>query len=116
MPKFKCLVSEDIPGHEAWEETMDCQDPVAVVNRYNATLRPYEIPRVLLCSEVIGESTKHEWEKTNLVTIMNKSGVGSYDTMRCIKCGITGKRHGLGQRGVERDIQYSGDRYKECHA
>ena len=48
--------------------------------------------------------------KTNLVTVM---GVyGSYDVMKCVRCGITGKRYGLVD--IKRDPKYKAKKYETC--
>lgn len=39
--------------------------------------------------------SQHEWEKQNLVTIVNKGKV--YDLVKCKKCGLVGKRHGFNE-------------------
>jgi hypothetical protein len=57
--------------------------------------------------------TEHDWEKTNLVTVSDRSGL--YDTMRCKCCGITGKRFGLGP-DVRRDPKFKAERYLKCIA
>jgi hypothetical protein len=44
---------------------------------------------------------KHVWEKTNLVTVMK--GRVSYDTYQCERCGMTGKRFGLGRDNITPD-------------
>ena len=56
--------------------------------------------------------TEHEWEKTNLVTISDRSGI--YDKMRCVRCRVTGKRFGLGQFGVKLDRKFLSAKYEHC--
>ena len=65
------------------------------VRKWNRTLRPHEKPRKLLATKVVGPSTDHDWEKSNLVTI-SKRGGASYDTARCKNCGAKAKRFGIG--------------------
>jgi hypothetical protein len=78
----------------------------STVDRFNTTLRPGESVRTVLRVRVIKQHTtnekmNHEWEKSCLVTQMGKGC--SYDTMKCVRCGATGKRYGLGQHGVQPD-------------
>lgn len=92
-----------------------------IVKFFNSTLRPHEEPRTLVCCRV-EESTetkkdhkttiKHDWKKMNLITIMK--GGNSYDIMECSKCGITGKRFGLGFNGVLHDSKYKAKKYNNC--
>lgn len=90
-----------------------------MIERFNATLRPYEKPRTLLSvafGEGDSEETKpmrvrHQWEKTNLITVKGRGG-NYYDEMRCSNCGITGKRYGLG--GVTPDSQYKAKAFLSC--
>lgn len=70
------------------------------IERFNNTLRPGESPRELL-SVTVDESSsgnvkKHDWEKTNLVTIAPRGDGAFYDTYGCNRCGITAKRYGIG--------------------
>jgi len=111
------------PDSSAWEETLDVPRmpddgaydyAEAIIRRFNNTLKPGESPRALVdlyedidAKEVI----EHDWEKTNLITINDRNGL--YDAYRCCKCGITGKRFGLG-RNVTRDGKYSAKKYENC--
>jgi hypothetical protein len=77
-----------------------------LLDRFNATLRPGELPRRLV-RIVSAEATapkpmQHRWDKVSLVTEK-----GGYDRMRCIVCAATGKRYGLGQNGVTPDPKFN---------
>jgi hypothetical protein len=78
----------------------------ALIDYFNSTLRPGEEPRELVRVEVgAGDGVrKHQWEKTNLVTVTTKDG--THDTYRCIACGATGKRYFL-DAGVAIDKRYA---------
>jgi hypothetical protein len=66
-----------------------------LIDDYNAGLRCKEKARKFISAQMTGEqSEKHEWEKSNLVTIVK--GGSNYDTGKCKVCGITSKRYGLG--------------------
>jgi hypothetical protein len=90
------------PDSTAWSEDYneDVDDPQAwaeeTLSRFNATLRKGERPRVLLRVEVKPNNKllRHEWHKTNLVTIIKGRDV--YDTYQCERCGMTAKRFGVG--------------------
>lgn len=56
---------------------------------------------------------EHNWRKTNLVTIMQKKGTGSYDTFKCSVCGVTGKRFTI-PGPVYRDVKYRAMKYNNC--
>ncbi len=59
---------------------------------------PKAIPRQYVGSRLIDDvatGPQHDWEKTNLVTIM---AGGPHDTAKCRVCGITAKRYGIGER------------------
>jgi hypothetical protein len=86
-----------------------------VIANFNATLRPGELPREVVRVEPdAGEATlRHDWRKTNLVTILSSRGHGSFDTYRCADCGATGKRFGLAG-DVVRDPRFRGPRWAVC--
>lgn len=79
---------ERVNDPEAW-----CRD---LIEGFNETLRPGEFPREVVRVEVgVGNATlKHDWMKTNLVTLHTKRD-GYHDTYRCTACHGTGKRFGL---------------------
>lgn len=95
---------------------MDTKDPTAwgveCINQWNRDRpnQPRELVEVRV--EKLGGFKEHLWEKTNLVTI-GKGGV-CYDTARCARCFITGKRYGIG-RVVTLDKKYADDEvYRRC--
>ena len=106
------------PDESAWVETYDkpCSDPTAwareTIDRFNATLKPYEKAREVVRAERLGDSpVAHHWMKTNLVTIAQRERM--YDTYKCIGCGITGKRYGLSEM-VALDEEYKAKVYQHC--
>ena len=116
MPKFKIIVEND---RHRWEEEYDKPVPDArdwaakTIERYNNTLYHGDLPRRLIDVIITDEiSEEHQWEKTNLVTVMSRGS--NYDTARCRRCGITAKRLGLGD--YVRDPKYKAKKYKKCAA
>jgi hypothetical protein len=72
------------------------QDAQAMLDNFNRTLRPGELPRTLCNVREIKNSKKvaevrHVWEKISLVTKR-----GGYDRYKCKNCKATGKLHRLG--------------------
>lgn len=121
--KKACMKVKKVNNCSSWEETYLVEDSVdtekylnGMLDKFNATLMPHESAREILeiweePVDGIDIKTAHMWEKTNLVTI-TKNGM-SYDTCKCAKCGITGKRFGLcGQ--VQRDTKYKSVKYNYC--
>jgi hypothetical protein len=53
---------------------------------------------------------EHLWEKQNLVTVASAGKVGMHDIYKCKKCGITGKRFGVGP--IRRDKKFV--KLEEC--
>lgn len=97
---FQCfwfMIGTDVIYSE--KMTRETDDPYAcaeaILKSFNETLRPYEQPRTLHSVRHLpfNGKAKHDWEKSNLVTIMK--GIHNYDTMKCRNCPATGKRHGL---------------------
>lgn len=92
-----------------------CKD---IIEWFNSTLRPHERKRVFVRCEVIGEvpPAEHRWFKT---TAMTKIMVGSarhgssYDAMECERCGVTGKRYGIGSF-VKIDSKWRKPAFKQC--
>lgn len=95
---------EDVSDPEEWaKETLEV---------FNSSLRPFEKERVLLGVELIDEMSvrAHTWNKTNLMTLHVR---GQYfDTVECTRCGITGKRHGVGD--VKVDSKFKSKVYARC--
>ena len=100
-----------------WEEfDVDTDDPQKwaqeTIDNFNHTLRPGEAKRSI-SKQVrildIDSIRDHLWRKDSLVTES-----GGYDRMSCSRCGITGKRYGLGQHGITRDKKYVGKKFKRC--
>lgn len=91
---------------------MDEQAPYRIIEHFNATLHPGEKARKVLKVIPLKDSAgqQHEWEKSNLVTIMKG---GAHDTYRCKNCGITSKRYGLASVLI-RDTKYLSKRYELC--
>ncbi|WP_213505423.1 hypothetical protein [Paenibacillus faecis] len=119
MPRIEIEV-KNVGSKTTWKEQYDCTgDPdtwaINLINEFNATLQSNEQPRELVGVKVLGDAPenvgKHEWRKENLITLVK--GSMSYDKMRCEKCGITGKRFGLG--GVKRDPKYKAEKYNQCN-
>jgi len=118
--KFRIKVNDidGVASDARWETyDKDITDPkkwaIETLRKFNATLKPYEKARRLLEVEILERysKTKHNWEKTNLVTIMKAAG--GYDTYKCRQCGITGKRHGL-QR-ITIDSRWKAEVYQNCN-
>lgn len=87
---------------ECWEDaiTNDNETPEQcaerIVKHFNDTLRPGEKRRKVIKvreNEDAKVFLKHEWEKTNLFTIIK--GRRQYDLYKCKRCGATGKRFTL---------------------
>lgn len=125
--KFRIRVRDE-RGHEWWEDynKSDVHDLSSaetkgreLVQYFNDTLRPYEVPRMFLLAELTANSDapvlndaheSHEWEKTNLTTVLK--GGRMYDTAACKKCGITSKRFGVG--GYTIDPKYNAKAFQYC--
>lgn len=109
MPEFTITICNTETPEKTWKEeyTKDLQTIETIeewardtIQEWNDTLRPHEKERTFISARIINHLTKdpaHLWsEKKNLVTKMNMHG-GSYDEFTCLKCGVEGKRYGLGQ-------------------
>lgn len=103
---------------KAWEEkyTAKTADPVKymaeMIERFNETLRPGEKSRTLHAVSIHGkvDPMSHDWEKQNLVTIEYLGRL--YDVVKCMQCGITGKRHGVSM--PVRDHKFRAEVYRRC--
>lgn len=84
-----------------------------VVQYYNDTLRPGERPRTFLSAALTNNGDvheSHEWEKTNAFTIAERGR--TFDTARCVKCGVTAKRFGVGAPRL--DSQFRAQAFRYC--
>src|SRR5271165_6463686 len=122
--KFNILV-QYLEGGEIWKEDYNRPEVLnldeaktwgqALIDRFNATLRPRERARKFVGVELAEESNavaKHEWSKVNLMTVHDRLGV--YDKMICLRCNITGKRYGMGEAGVKLDSKFRGKVFLSC--
>src|SRR5574340_881137 len=96
------------------EYNKSISDPIAwgkdIIKWFNSTCKSGERKRVFLGAKILSQqSEEHNWEKSCLVTQS-----GGYDTYKCTKCSITGKRYGLSST-IIRDPKFKADKYKECH-
>ena len=115
--KFKMIVSYK-GSKDTWEEVEDQQVEdahawsVECIQQFNNTLQPGEKARELHSVEILDVDSKkdHDWEKTNLVTIIE--GKRIYDTHKCRSCGITAKRFGLGD--IVLDWNFKAKVYQRC--
>ena len=98
--------NEDVTDPEKWaHETID---------RFNNSLRPGETPREVVSVKIMDQDApieNHNWQKQNLVTVSYRGQL--FDIMRCGRCDITGKRHGLNQP-VKLDSQYQAKAFQRC--
>lgn len=95
------------------EEAEACAQ--GIIDFWNSTLRPGDNKRELVkvvCDETTAGDQRHDWTKTNLVTII-KSG-RSWDECKCVMCGVTGKRYGLGP-DVQLDRKFKAKVYQYCN-
>ena len=86
-----------------------------MIARFNAGLRSGESAREIDGMRAMEKartvSLKHNWEKSCLVTEI-KNGQ-QYDSYKCKRCGVTGKRFGLGY-SVIIDPKYKAEKYQLC--
>lgn len=122
--KKACMKCKSVDNEYVWEEKYEVSNEIdtekylkEMIQRFNSTLHPNESAREILemweepLEIDILPKIQHMWEKTNLVT--QSRGGQLYDTYKCAKCGITGKRFGIGNI-VKRDSKYKADRYNYC--
>jgi hypothetical protein len=116
--KFRIRVqnSSDQPWWEEYDKPVtDAQaEGERLVEYFNSTLRPLELPRELLAVEVLDVNSvkDHQWQKQNAGTII--WGGRTYDKLKCRRCGITGKRFGLAE-SVTLDSRFARSKvYQRC--
>ena len=120
--KFNIIVSH-IDNTATWKEdynrleVRDLNDAAKwganLIDNFNATLRPGEKARKFHGVEPAEDSeanAPHEWHKTNLVTISDRTGL--YDRMTCLRCNITAKRFGVDSLVV--DKKFRAKKYLTC--
>ena len=97
-------------------------DPVQwskdLLDWFNRTLRPHERKRVFVRCEIVGEvpPAEHRWVKHSAMTKVMSGGPRHgqiYDAMECERCGVTGKRYGLGP-AVKLDHKFKATAFKRC--
>lgn len=119
--KWKARVRHlgDTVVENEWWEKYDkiVDDPyqymVDCIEKFNDDLRgskPRELMEVII--EDKSNPKEHDWEKLNVMTIMDKS-FGPYDDYKCKRCGIKGYRQRLDQ-GIIRYKKYRKPEYDYC--
>jgi hypothetical protein len=85
----------------------------ALINNWNRTLRPHEKARRVVLVELRGKSgsTAHDWEKVNLVTLLDDR-MSPHDILRCANCMVTAKRYGLTNIIIDR--KFRAKKYQGC--
>jgi len=85
-----------------------------ILDWFNSTLRPGERKRLFVHCEIEGEvpPAEHKWSKTTAMTKSNQYG-SPYDGMHCERCGVTGKRFGIGPV-VKLDSKFRLKVFKRC--
>ena len=116
--KFKILVKNK---KDQWWEEYDKQinNPEEcakeMIKTYNETLYPGDLKRTLLKVEILENNNNeyHNWIKQTGGMSVEFRG-NHCDLMYCKKCGITGKRFGLGSK-IEIDSKYKKKAYQKCN-
>ena len=102
-------------NEEDWIEDswLSCT-PEKVIDDFNSFIYPGQRRRELIAAIPLKDNLKktHSWEKSNLVTQIKGGSI--YDSYKCEKCGITGKRFGF-CGSVILDSKYKADKYKFCN-
>ena len=113
------------PGREAEvKETYEriTNDPEKwsrdIIDWFNSTLRPHETKREFIRCEIHGEvpPAAHKWFKVTAITKTMMGGPrhgAMFDAMQCERCGVTGKRFGIG-RAVKLDSKFRKKEFKRC--
>jgi len=85
-----------------------------LIEWFNSTCKPGESHRELIATKLIGESRQqHDWYKrTDGMSVQFRGGL--VDVFECRKCGVTGKKMGLGTR-VKRDHKFRANKYAVCN-
>ena len=85
-----------------------------LIENFNNTLRPHECARkvVDVTFEDNNATTSHEWQKTNLVTLIDNRGA-MYDQLICLNCGITAERWGLDTIQLSKKYRKN-PKYRSC--
>jgi hypothetical protein len=121
--KINITVAHADGAGEPWVEDYDRPDvktiddaneyATALIAYWNSTLRPHEKARRVVLVEMTGESgpTAHDWEKVNLVTILDDR-LGMHDILRCKNCHVTAKRYGLTNMLMDR--KFRAKKYQGC--
>jgi hypothetical protein len=102
---------EDRPSIKTKEQARQWAEDC--IKSFNDTLRSTEAARKLIgvkFPETQSASEAHVWQKTNLVTQMVRSQV--FDTLLCLECGVTAKRHGLDN--IVLDSSYRAKGFRSC--
>lgn len=114
--------------HKAWDEPYDKpevtdqatadawgKDTIAF---FNSGLHSYEKAREWISTTLVdgseGSVKDHDWTKTNLTTIAGRGEGMSYDTQKCVRCGVTGKRYGLSGSVAFDGIYRKAKVYQRC--
>jgi len=110
---------------DAWWETFDKEEVTdedsarkwaeATISAFNNTIQNHkEKPRRFIGGvRILGEGLKeHRWGKLNWGTKSDHRG--SFDMMRCERCGCEGRRYALGQLGVKRGAAWKAKKWKNC--
>lgn len=111
-------------GADVWWEGFDKEEVTdeasakkwaeATIQSFNESLRPTEKARRFVGGvRLLAEGSKeHRWVKLNWGTKSDHRG--SFDMMRCERCGCEGRRYGMGQRGVKRGAAWKAKKWVKC--
>lgn len=85
-----------------------------IIDWFNSTLRRGERKREFIRCEIEGEvpPAEHKWFKVTAMTKLSRYGT-PYDAMHCERCGVTGKRFGIGSH-VKLDSKFRRKAFKRC--
>ena len=84
-----------------------------LIEWFNSTCKPGESHRLLVATELVGESGHHhDWYKrTDGMSVEFRGRL--VDLFECRKCGVTGKKMGL-DTPIKRDHKFRAKKYAEC--